>query len=80
LITEPDPFGTVSTPGVRQTQVPARNVVGLVRGSDPVLRDEYLVLMAQYAHDVAVAQPRTGLRLVSMLAAISSSRRRLPTA
>ncbi|MDD3468651.1 MAG: M28 family peptidase [Thermoguttaceae bacterium] len=27
-----------------------RNVVGILRGSDPVLRDEYLLLMAHYDH------------------------------
>lgn len=40
----------IHSEGVKVQKVDARNVVGMVRGSDPVLRDEYILLMAHYDH------------------------------
>jgi hypothetical protein len=36
--------------GVRREPIPARNVIGYIKGSDPKLRDEYVLLTAHYDH------------------------------
>jgi len=41
---------TVLSSGVRQRTFFSNNVVGMVEGNDPRLRDEYVVLMAHYDH------------------------------
>jgi hypothetical protein len=42
--------GSVTVEGVRQIQVPGRNVVGLIEGTDPVLKNQYIILTAHYDH------------------------------
>ena len=42
--------GSIHSEGVLVQKVQARNVLGMVRGSDPVLREEYMLLMAHYDH------------------------------
>jgi hypothetical protein len=51
--------GSVQTPGIRTEIVRTSNVIGLVRGSDPKLRDEYVLLTAHYDH-VGTRAPRGG--------------------
>jgi hypothetical protein len=46
----------VRAPAARRTPLQLRNVVGLLRGSDPVLQHTYVVLSAHYDHQ----QPRQG--------------------
>lgn len=41
------------TTSVRRTTVANRNVVGLIEGADPELRDEWIVIGAHYDHDGA---------------------------
>ena len=41
------------TASVRRTTVANRNVVGLIEGTDPELRDEWIVIGAHYDHDGA---------------------------
>lgn len=40
----------LSTSVTSQAEVPVRNVVGLVEGSDPELKNEYIVISAHYDH------------------------------
>lgn len=40
----------VKTPGVTTTTMKTQNVVGIIEGSDPVLKNEYVLLMAHYDH------------------------------
>lgn len=42
------------TTSVRRTTVPNRNVVGLIGGADPDLRDEWIIIGAHYDHDGAI--------------------------
>ena len=42
------------TASVRRTTVSNRNVVGLIEGADPELRDEWIVIGAHYDHDGAI--------------------------
>jgi hypothetical protein len=51
--------GSIQTPGVRMEVVRTSNVLGLVRGSDPKLRDEYVLLTAHYDH-IGTRAPRGG--------------------
>ncbi len=41
------------TTSVRRTSVANRNVVGLIEGADPELRDEWIIISAHYDHDGA---------------------------
>ena len=41
---------SLKLPAATLTPVTARNVIGLLRGSDPVLRDQYILLTAHYDH------------------------------
>jgi hypothetical protein len=41
---------SVQSGGIRREPVPARNVIGYIKGSDPKLRDEYVLLTAHYDH------------------------------
>ena len=41
------------TTSVRRTTVANRNVVGLIEGADPALRDEWIIIGAHYDHDGA---------------------------
>lgn len=49
--------GSIQTPGFRKEAVKTSNVVGIVQGSDPVLRHEYVLLTAHYDH-VGTRAPR----------------------
>lgn len=40
----------LSSSGFSQRIVPSQNVVGVLEGSDPVLKDEYIILSAHYDH------------------------------
>ena len=51
--------GSVQTPGIRFEITNTSNVIGLVRGSDPKLRDEYVLLTAHYDH-IGTRAPRGG--------------------
>jgi hypothetical protein len=42
--------GSLTVSGVRQEVVPARNVIGVLEGTDPKLKNEYLVVSAHYDH------------------------------
>ncbi|HEY8794632.1 MAG TPA: M28 family peptidase [Gemmatimonadaceae bacterium] len=58
--------------GGREPVTPARNVIGVVRGSDPVLRNEYVVLSAHNDH-VGVARQAVdhdSLRVTNFAAAM----------
>ncbi len=46
-----DIFGApLAIEGIKQVVVPARNVLGVLEGSDPKLKNEYLVVSAHYDH------------------------------
>ena len=51
--------GSIQTPGIRVEISKTSNVIGLVRGSDPRLRDEYVLLTAHYDH-IGTRAPRGG--------------------
>jgi hypothetical protein len=69
----------------RDTEAPSRNVVAVIRGSDPELRDEYVVISAHSDHvaPVTPAVPHDSLRaylsLVRPLGAESEERSATPT-
>lgn len=42
--------GSLQVSGIKRTPVPAKNVVGIIEGSDPVLKKEYLAISAHYDH------------------------------
>jgi Zn-dependent M28 family amino/carboxypeptidase len=42
--------GSIKIDGMRKVSVPARNVIGLLEGTDPKLKNEYLVVSAHYDH------------------------------
>ncbi len=42
--------GSLTISGVRKVMVPARNVMGVIEGTDPKLKNEYLVVSAHYDH------------------------------
>lgn len=44
------PEATLTIVGNASTEVPVKNVVGMVAGTDPKLKDQYLVLTAHYDH------------------------------
>ncbi len=41
---------SIQSGGIRKEPVSARNVIGFIKGSDPGLRDEYVLLTAHYDH------------------------------
>jgi hypothetical protein len=43
-------FANVRWPAPKETSVRARNVIGVLRGSDPELKDTYVMLTAHYDH------------------------------
>lgn len=45
-----DATADVRVPAASETPVKVRNVAGLLRGSDPVLRDTYVIVSAHYDH------------------------------
>jgi hypothetical protein len=42
--------GSLSVTGIKQTNIASKNVIGLIEGTDPVLKNEYLVVSAHYDH------------------------------
>ncbi|MBA2683926.1 MAG: M28 family peptidase [Gemmatimonadaceae bacterium] len=56
----------------KEPAVPARNVIGLLRGSDPVLRNEYVVVSAHNDHVGVARQPvdHDALRVTNFAAAM----------
>jgi Zn-dependent M28 family amino/carboxypeptidase len=42
--------GSIKIDGMRKVSVPARNVIGVLEGTDPKLKNEYLVVSAHYDH------------------------------
>ncbi len=42
--------GALTIEGIKKEAVPAKNVIGLMEGTDPTLRNEYLVVSAHYDH------------------------------
>jgi hypothetical protein len=42
--------GSLMVNGIVQKNIPARNVVGVIEGTDPILKNEYLVVSAHYDH------------------------------
>ena len=53
-----EPRGVISieTEGIREENIQAQNVIGFIRGSDPTLQNEYLLLTAHYDH-LGVGKP-----------------------
>ncbi len=41
---------TLRVPAPQRRAIPVRNVAGVLRGSDPVLRDQYVIVSAHYDH------------------------------
>jgi hypothetical protein len=75
---------TIQTEGIRQEVIQAQNVIGYFRGSDPRLRDEYVLLTAHYDH-IGVGKPEgpsadsiyngardNGMGTVALIAAVQS--------
>ncbi len=51
LFEEPDnAVATLSVAKKEDTEVPAKNVVAMVEGTDPTLKDQYVILSAHYDH------------------------------
>jgi Peptidase family M28 len=42
--------GSLQIQGAKATVIPAKNVVGMIEGKDPVLKNEYYVISAHYDH------------------------------
>ena len=42
--------GTFKVEGIRTESIPSKNVIGLLEGTDPKLKNEYLVVSAHYDH------------------------------
>ena len=42
--------GSISTPGIVKQTMTSRNVGGVLRGTDPELRDEYIIMTAHFDH------------------------------
>jgi len=74
----------LQTDGIRQEEMRAQNVIGFIRGSDPKLRDEYILLTAHYDH-IGVGKPEgptadsiyngardNGMGVVALIAAAKS--------
>lgn len=49
----------IQTPGITTGEMTTQNVVGIIEGSDPVLKNEYVLLMAHYDHIGARRTPVT---------------------
>jgi hypothetical protein len=57
-ITSPQP-ATLSTTGNTLKAIPAINVIGWVQGTDPKLKDQFILLSAHYDHLGTTTQPKT---------------------
>jgi hypothetical protein len=51
-------LASLSTEGNKLSVLPAKNVMGSVRGTDPALKDQYIVLTAHYDHLGVAVQPK----------------------
>jgi hypothetical protein len=51
--------GSLVISGKKRVSVPGKNVVGLIEGSDPKLKDEYIVVTAHYDH-IGVGKSKDG--------------------
>lgn len=52
-----------ATPTIETLQVPTRNIIAVVEGSDPLLKHEYVVVTAHYDHTGIGAPDATGDRI-----------------
>jgi Zn-dependent M28 family amino/carboxypeptidase len=61
---QPVPLGATASMSIQQTRrtIDSRNVIGKITGSDPVLRNEYVVYMAHWDH-LGVGTPVNGDRI-----------------
>jgi hypothetical protein len=51
--------GKLSISGLKRELIEGRNVVGLIEGTDPKLKDEYIIVTAHYDH-IGVGKPSAG--------------------
>lgn len=51
--------GKLSISGLKRELIEGRNVVGLIEGTDPKLKDEYVIVTAHYDH-IGVGKPSAG--------------------
>lgn len=51
--------GSLVISGKKRISVPGKNVVGLIEGTDPKLKDQYIVVTAHYDH-IGVSKPKDG--------------------
>ena len=56
LVSEKSINASLSIKGINKTKVNAKNVVGMVEGSDPKLKDQFIIYSAHYDH-VGVGKP-----------------------
>ncbi|RPD99572.1 M28 family peptidase [Aureibaculum marinum] len=56
LISSKKISGKLSVSGIVKSAVPSRNVVGIVEGTDPKLKDEYIIYSAHYDH-IGIGEP-----------------------
>jgi hypothetical protein len=52
-----------ATPNIETIQVPTQNIIAVVEGSDPLLKDEYVIVTAHYDHTGIGAPDATGDRI-----------------
>jgi Zn-dependent M28 family amino/carboxypeptidase len=52
-----------ASPQIETMQVPTRNILAVVEGSDPLLKDEYVIVTAHYDHTGIGAPDATGDRI-----------------
>jgi hypothetical protein len=60
---ETNAFASVRVPALLEKPVRVRNVVGLLRGSDPVLKETYVIVSAHYDHLGTLPEGTTGDRV-----------------
>lgn len=53
-----NPQATLSTSGNAMKNIPAKNVIGWIEGTDPKLKNQYIALSAHYDHIGVTSQPR----------------------
>jgi hypothetical protein len=58
LIKEPGARGTINISGTQVKNIPAKNVMGWVEGTDPKLKSQFIVLSAHYDHLGVAKQPK----------------------
>lgn len=47
---QPGTTASINAPGYRVKAIPAKNVMGWIEGTDPKLKDQYIILSAHYDH------------------------------